>query len=317
MVKKVVIIRDWCYVYGGASEVAINSALELTKYYKVYFVGAISPVDNRLYAAGVEVSCLHQMDILNDSNRLRAIINGLYNYKAYKLIKGILEKLDKRDTIVHFHTWTNGLSSSLFFVTKKYNFPIVITLHDFFLYCPNGGFFNFKKNVICHKRPMSMECILSNCDSRTYPQKVWRCLRQFIQNRLIWKNKNITIIAISKLTYKMSQELIGNRTRIELIPDPISLEYKKPNILQSTGYYIYIGRLTPIKGAELFCKALSELNLHGVVLGTGYLQKELEEKYPNISFVGWKKGKDKEHYIREAKALIFPSVGYETFGLDR
>lgn len=40
------------------------------------------------------------------------------------------------------------------------------------------------------------------------------------------------------------------------------------------------------------------------------------EKYPNIQFVGWVAGKDKQAYFKKAKALVFTSLCYETFGLS-
>lgn len=315
MLRNIVIVSDWCYVYGGASDVAINSAVALTNDYNVYFFSAIAPIDHRLIDAGVQVVCLGKKDILNDPNRLRATIKGLFDISSYKIFYKLLKTVDRRETIVHFHTWTNGLSSSLFYATKKLNFAVVITMHDYFIFCPNGGLFNFKKNIICDKRPMSIACMRCNCDYRSYPQKIWRCLRQYIQNKLIWKNRHLTIIAISTITYDICSAFLKQKINVKLIADPLSLEIREPRTLNVNGYYIYIGRLTPIKGPELFCRALSEMHLKGVVLGDGYLFDELKNKYPDITFVGWKSGKEKEQFIRGSKALIFPSVGYETFGL--
>lgn len=40
------------------------------------------------------------------------------------------------------------------------------------------------------------------------------------------------------------------------------------------------------------------------------------KKNPRIKFTGWVTGKEKEYYIKTAKAFVFPSKCYETFGLS-
>ena len=61
---------------------------------------------------------------------------------------------------------------------------------------------------------------------------------------------------------------------------------------------------------------MTDLNQKGIVLGDGYLRKELMEKYPNIEFAGWVTGGDKQFYFKQAKAFVFTSLWYETFGLS-
>lgn len=69
------------------------------------------------------------------------------------------------------------------------------------------------------------------------------------------------------------------------------------------------------KGAELFCQAITDLGLKGIVLGDGYQREFLQRKYPNVIFTGWVEGSEKEMYIRQSKALVMTSKWYETFGL--
>lgn len=80
----------------------------------------------------MKVFCLNQYDILNNSNRLEAIIQGLWNQKAYKEFDKLLSSLDLQKTIIHFHSWTKVLSASLFAVTRKHHAKIVVTMHDYF-----------------------------------------------------------------------------------------------------------------------------------------------------------------------------------------
>ena len=195
------------------------------------------------------------------------------------------------------------------------NFHLVLTLHDYFIACPNGGFFNYKAKRICDRKSLSVNCLLSNCDVRNYPQKLWRVLRLLIQKHFLWRNKKLTLLYISDMCRNMSLPYIPNNVDMIYLPDPVELGNKAKVDVSTNECYLYLGRLSPEKGAILFCEAISDLRLKGLIVGDGYLKKELEVKYPHIEFAGWASGKKKELCLRRAKALVFPSFLGETYGL--
>jgi len=87
------------------------------------------------------------------------------------MLRLTLEDFDSKNTIVHLHGWTKALSSSVVRECVDKNFSIVCTLHDYFVACPNGGFYNFRTHKICHLHPLSTRCVLENCDSRVMPRR--------------------------------------------------------------------------------------------------------------------------------------------------
>ncbi|MDV3113765.1 glycosyltransferase family 4 protein [Segatella copri] len=315
MLKNIVVVNDFAKADGGAGKVAIDVALALSKHYVVYFFSSVPPIDPRLQESNVCVICMNKPDVLHDGNRLRAIIQGLWDKKVSNRFAELLAKLDSRETVVHVHTWTKALTSSIFSITSKMNFHLILTLHDFFLFCPNGGFFNYKSMAICEKRSRSLRCLATNCDSRNYYQKIWRMLRLEIQNRHLWKNEKMTLLYISKMCYEVSKPCISKNVRMLYLPDPVDLPHSDTCDIEKNEYYLYLGRLSPEKGAELFCKALSDIGLKGVLVGDGYLMENLKCKYPNMVFAGWASGDRKAALMRKAKALIFPSYWRETYGL--
>jgi glycosyltransferase involved in cell wall biosynthesis len=312
MLKNIIIINDSASIKGGAEKVAIQSAFGLSECgYNVILFTAIGPIDPELKNHNIKVICLNQYDILNDPNRLRAIRQGLWNKKAKKIFKQTLTEFSPHDTIIHFHSWTKALSPSLFNVTRKLSFPIVITSHEYFTVCPNGGFFDYKHKKICTISPLSYNCLKCNCDVRSYPQKIWRFIRQLIFKRTFLENK-IFMIFISDLTERVILSHIGKYiVKHYRLTNPIELNQHKPVNITQNDTYIFIGRLSEEKGAELFCKVITELGLKGCILGQGYLFEELKNKYSTIKFAGWVTGKDKEELIRKGKALVFPSLWYE------
>lgn len=317
MLKNIVIVNDCAHIEGGPASVAINSAIGLAKHYSVYLFSAVQPIDRRLEEVGVCVICIGKKDILHDGNRIRAICKGLWDNETKRAFERLLATLSPVESIIHFHTWTKALTASLYAVTAKMDFKTVITLHDFFCFCPNGGFYDYQRNEICFRKPMSYSCLTCNCDVRSYPQKIWRSIRMAIQNHVMAKNKKIYFISISALTRKICMQLMNDSRKIYTIADPVEInENQLPNQLLNNDVYLFMGRLSPEKGIGLFCQAVTDLNRKGIVLGEGYLRSEFMERYPNIQFVGWVAGKDKQAYFKKAKALVFTSLCYETFGLS-
>lgn len=312
LIKNIIIINDSAFIKGGAEKVALNSAIELSKRgINVILFSSIGPIDSKLINAGIKVICLQQYDILNDPSRLRAIKQGLWNNKALNKLREILKQYSPSDTIIHFHSWTKALSPSIFSATAKYKFKIVITTHDYFLACPNGGFFNYRSKQICNISSLSYKCLTCNCDSRNYPQKIWRSIRQYIQNKTLSKNQ-INIIFISSLIKNILSPYlnpIANKTYH--LNNPIELSPNVISNIEKNDLYLFVGRLSPEKGCELFCQAITDLGLKGCVVGDGYMRTYLQKKYPSIKFTGWLTGKAKDNIIQKGKALVFPSLWYE------
>jgi glycosyltransferase involved in cell wall biosynthesis len=99
------------------------------------------------------------------------------------------------------------------------------------------------------------------------------------------------------------------------IGNPVELNENVPVRVQENDSYFFIGRLSAEKGVDLFCEAITSLGLKGVVLGDGYMLPELKCKYPNIGFLGNIKSDRMGKLLHSCRALIFPSLWYESLGL--
>ena len=78
------------------------------------------------------------------------------------------------------------------------------------------------------------------------------------------------------------------------------------------GYLLSVGRVSREKGLDDFCN----LPWPGrkVVVGDGPYRKELERRYPNIEFVGSKRGEELARYYANASVFVFTSRT-DTFGV--
>lgn len=160
----VIIVNDFDYIQGGASKVAIETAnLLYEKKVNTYFFSAVHSNESKIKS---NVINLNQKEMIKDPNKIRGIFNNLFNVRALIEFNHLLEQFDPLDTIIHVHGWTKALSSSIFYIAFKKNFKVVITAHDYFIPCPNGGFFNYQTNNSCNLKPLSKKCLICNCDSR-------------------------------------------------------------------------------------------------------------------------------------------------------
>ncbi len=310
-IDTIVILNDFGHINGGAAKVAIQSAIALSnKGYKVIYFCAVNPIDKELLSAVSQVICLEQEDILSNNNKVHAAIQGIWNKKAYIKLQELIQKLPPKKTVYHVHGWIKALTASIFAVMKNNNIVPFVTLHDYFSICPNGGFYNYSKDKKCNLVPMSIKCLFCNCDKRSYMQKIWRYIRQAVQDKYIRYNSNIIYVYISGFSFsKMKKYLKCNKYIYLKNPcDKFSVFVKDASLNKS---YYYIGRMSPEKGIDLFLKAMTGLKLHGTVIGDGMDISLLEEKYPLIKFEGWKTHKQIEDLIINARCLVYPSKCYE------
>lgn len=311
--KNVVVVCDYAYFEGGAANVAMKTAIALAEYTElnVYcFAGCGEPC-KELKASRVKVIALHLPDLLGNKNKLDAFCKGIYNQKVELQMMKLLSGLNPEETVVHIHTWTKVLTSAVFRGVERAGFPLFLTVHDYFLACPNGACYNYVSKKICELRPFSRSCILCNCDARSYPQKIWRCVRQKRQNDVIRKNDDIHYIFISDYEKRQLLTRIPNIKHQHLLKNPINVSERMRIDVSSNDYFFYIGRLSGEKGPELFCEAVTKAKIKGVIIGDGLLSDMLKAKYPNIKFTGWLNKQQINQRLKKARALIFPTLWYE------
>ena len=315
IVKNIIVVYDCAFVNGGGAKVAIQSAISLSEMnLNVCFFSAVGPIGDELEDSNVNVCCLG-MDDINHGSRLVAIKNGIWNKKASKEFEALLSGYSNKDTIIHIHGWAKALSSSIIKAANNKGYKIVITLHDYFTVCPNGGFYDYKSCKTCTKSPMSVACIFCNCDKRNYLQKIWRVLRQVVQDRNVRNNPSIFFISISEKNEEVIKPYVKSKSFFR-IRNPIDLPQKEIRRQTYSKIFIYVGRISEEKGTEVFCKAVEALideqvDINGIVIGDGALHDYLRQKYKRIQFVGWKTSSEVKNYYQMARALVLPSKWFE------
>lgn len=310
----VILVNDFAHVNGGAGQVALKTAELLSSAgVKVILFSAVGPVSPALEEKkNLQVICLGQKDILHDPCRVRAICQGFWNWRAAAEFDLLLKKYSPRDTIIHIHTLSKAISTSILPVARKYRFKTVYHMHDYGIACPNMGFYNYRKNIICKKRAMNIQCILCNCDSRSYLHKGWRVIRQWIQQRIGKLPNSIDcMIYISRFSFNILRPYLRGGQSAEYLPNFVDVKRNERIEVENNHAFIFIGRMSPEKNPELLAEAAKTLGVPVIFIGSGVCADSVKKINSNAILTGWLSHEQMEFYLKQARALVFPSKWYE------
>lgn len=306
---KIWYFTDFANKEGGASVVAIDDLIKLKKNGEnVFLISNYGPVDKGLID--------HKIPVFNLFEKRSNYYSPFFNIKLFMFLNNNKNLFGDKD-IFHVHTWTKGLSLSLYYFFFRKKRKIIITLHDYFTFCPNGAYYNFQSDRVCNLKPMSLRCFLSSCDSRNYLIKLYRFIYLFIYQFIYKRNKNlVSNIFISKFQQKIinkydcriNSTIIGNQIKIFNSNTQINRDKNKS--------YIYLGRLTKDKGVLDIAKAAKLLKLNIIFIGDGPLRDEIINIYSDAKITGWIDQDLMKEYFNEARVGFLSSKWYEPFGLS-
>lgn len=315
---RVIILNDFGAVNGGAAQVAITEALGLADQgHEIVFFYGTGPVDARLQRhPHIQIVKADQFDVLDYPKRIRAAVKSTWNFKTANHLRDILSSAPQGETIVHLHGWHRSLSAAVAAVTRQKGFPLICTMHDYFLACPNGGFYNFRTHQPCPLKALSPACLIEHCDPRVYRHKLWRYGRTTVQKYLAkLPNKGMTFISVSDFSRKIIAPYLPPDAPIYDLANPISIPWSpKIEVAKNQGF-AYLGRLTLDKGAFLLAEANSDQNFQLTFIGTGDQKEKIQSTAPSAKFTGWLDWEAITSELSRARALIFPTMGYETQGM--
>jgi glycosyltransferase involved in cell wall biosynthesis len=315
--ENVIIAYDFSCINGGQAKVAIDSARLLADHgMNVVFFAACGPTDAILDHPKIRALCIDQHDILSDPNRFRAAFRGIWNIKAAKTLSELIAQYNPQNTVLHCHGFAKALSPSIGPILTNGHLPSVYTMHEYFLACPNGGFYDYKKNEICTKQALGFDCLSTNCDVRHAVHKGWRSLRQKVMNKLGGLPNSLKdIIYISETQYRAMQPYLSDEINMHFVPNPIQLSNLPQVTASDNDIFLFLGRLNPEKGGVLFAKAAKKAGVKAVFVGDGADRQAIEKEYPEALITGWQTPDQVQQWLAKARCLVFPSLWYETFGL--
>jgi len=266
-----------------------------------------------------------------NSESLKNISKIFYNSEAAEKLESLIKKT--KPDIAHIHNIYHHLSPSILTALKKHNIPIVMTVHDYKLICPN--YLLFSKGKICQKCQGGKyyNCLKNKCVKNSYAASLVLMLEAYWAKHKKYYEKNIDCFIAPSLF--MRDILIKNgydSRKIKYVPNFLDFlptgqagrlrknDIKGGNNAGDEKYFLFFGRLSQEKGIDILIKSLPLVNLKKYKLkiaGSGQEENKLKELAKNlklenkIKFVGYQSGKGLKNLVSEAKFIIIPSVWHE------
>ena len=262
-----------------------------------------------------EVSGAYYIHGLNEFNRgLRHELRGQ--------IQAIVER--EGPDIVYLHNITNPYLVEAMTELR----PVVKYVHDHEFYCAKG--IRIVNNELCTNSFLPrcvMNAVRGNgylcMGGRSRPMAVASTVRKMFLNRRAHQRISHFIVAGSHMQGSLISQGV-REDRITVIPYFTEIpENVTPDSGSST--ILFVGRISPEKGLEIFLESLSllEQDFRFLIAGDGdpgYIsvlrksirKKRLEEK---VEFAGWVGNSEIGSYLERSAFLVVPSIWPEPFGI--
>ena len=309
---QIVVVNDLSHPMGGASALAVASARSFAvRGYRVAMLAGDDP-DPSLAEAGIAVTALGQARLLG---RAGALVDGLWNRAAARMIRQWIAANDTPGTVYHLHGWSQILSPAVFAALAPVRARLVISAHDFFLACPNGAFTNFATGAACPHTALSRACLAEACDRRGRTHKLWRAVRYGVQRLAYQPHSSPPVLAIHAAMGPMLARAGIPPEAIHPLPNPVAPFSPARITAERNREVLFVGRIEATKGADLALAAARRAGMPIRLVGDGALRASLAAEYPEALFVGRLPPSDIGALAQSARVLVMPSRYPEPYGL--
>ncbi len=343
---KIILANKFYYLKGGAERYYFNlkKLLELHGHEVIPF----AMHDEKNYSSKYSKYFVSNVDFSKSGHALKKICRTLYSCEAKKKFKQLIQ--DTKPDLIHVHNIYHQISPSILTVAKKYNIPIVQTLHDFKLICPNYALYS--KNELCEqcKKYKYYKCTFRKCIKNQFWASLLATKEMYFHKLIrIYKNNINLFLAPSQFAHNkilewgiipekqitVLPEFIFRASRMarEMTPSPIVGEglqtfATSAHQPEKHNYILYFGRLIKGKGIDTLISAMKNIldtgtghSLYLHIAGRGPQEKKLrhlakKENINNIKFLGFLDQDELKKQILNSRFIIHPSEVYETFGLS-
>src|SRR5258708_7344485 len=268
---RIVIVCDPGHVDGGAAKVAITSARGLAESgTPVDYVCSFGPFAPELEHAKIRVPSLNLASVCTQSNPVAAAAKGLGSGRARQKLENILTPLAGEDPVVHFHQWTKSFSPSVLAAPARLGMPAIVSLHDYFLACPNGAYYHFSGAKPCTRTPLSGACLAAACDRSGTLHKAVRMARQVATARTLEQaGAGLSVLSVSPFAERVIDSFIPPDHRRFVVRSPIDIEKTEPVRVAENTQFVFVGRMTEEKGVRQLAAAARQANLPVTFVGGG------------------------------------------------
>lgn len=274
---------------------------------------AVFENEMELCSSAVEV---HKFTLSNSGSFVSVLFKLLFapfNFVSVSRFKKVLTAL--RPDVVHLHNWHFAASPAIIYAAKRKNIPVVCTLHNFRLICPSATlFFNGEIFLASTAHGFPWTAVKKKVYRNSYLQTFWLAITVRLHRSLAtWQSvdRYMALTAFAKNMFLHSDLKLKDE---QIVVKANSAADKGFNVAERAGFFLFAGRLTDEKGIEVLLKAFKG-SIHSLkIVGEGRLQNEVKQacdNNPQLSYLGPISNNETIELMKNATALIFPSVWFE------
>ena len=313
---KILMVNKFLYPRGGCETYMLKLSEELkSKGHEVQYFGMFdeqNTVGNseNLYTTNMD---FHSTGIARFFYPFKII----YSFEAYKKIGQVLDSF--KPDIVHMNNINFQLTPSIIYAIKKRNIPLVQTVHDYQMICPNHLLYSIEEAKPCERciSGSKFNCFKLNCIHGSKAKSLIGSIEAKLYSLLkTYKKVDLYVCPSKFLEEKLlsgdslySGKTITIHNFIEKKPIPEKVDNEKP-------YVAFASRLSLEKGVDILAKAAKLLpEIPFKIAGNGP-DDECLKNIPNVDMKGFLSGDELISLIANAKVMILPSVWYENCPLN-
>ena len=248
------------------------------------------------------------------SSTVKVLRRSIYSFDAKKKIEKII-KLTSPD-VAHINNIHSHISPSIIDTLYNNNVPIVWTLHDFELICPNIHF--LRDGKICEdcKPKKYYMATINRCKKNSLLASLLTSIKSYAHLSLNIQKKISYFICPSDFMYKKFIDFGWSKEKLVVLKNFIkSNNYDKKK--KFNDYILFFGGLNDWKGVNTLlrtAKIIPKIKIK--IAGKGPMLKKLikfkeDNKLTNVSFIGYLNGKELLKNISNASLSVVPSECYE------
>ena len=310
---KILKINTDHYHRGGADNVYFNTAKLLSKQgHDVFFFSSKGEktLDNK------DIGYFYpEIDYrkISTINKILKAKDFIYNKTSYNNLLKYIYRINP--DIAHIHLFMGGATVSILRALKKRKIPIIHSVHDYRLICPNTLLFD-NTNRICEqcKDGVYLRCLSKRCSQGSIPQSAILTMDAYFRKNIIKPIDKIDhFLFVSHFARDKHVAFnSGYRNKSDVLynfaPDLLTVNPSK----KKGKYFLYYGRISREKGLQTLIKSAIKAKVNLKIAGTGPLLNEIKNiNSDNIEFLGHKTGKELWSIVRNSSFIIVPSEWYE------
>lgn len=222
--------------------------------------------------------------------------------------------------VAHLHNTWFALSPSVIYALDRADVPVVMTAHNYRLACINGQLTrNHQECTLCvGSSPLSG--IRYSCYRDSVLGSMIAAATISVNRSLgTWDRFVSFFLAPTPYVADVLVKAGIEKDRVLLKPHMVPDPGHRTSPPSDSDLILFVGRLSPEKGIHMLLDAWKRLGrspLRLGIIGDGPLRRELtQSRLPGLTFFGRLGPSEVRALMLTSRALVFPSVWPETFGL--